>query len=315
MDSIGERLRQERLRRGFNLQQIAEFTKISAVFLEAIEADDLERLPGIFFTRSFVRQYARALGLEEAEFEPELNRLAACERVPTIEGPPASPQEFDVPPVAAAGRRSSPRRLLGSLAVLLLIVTACSAIYVLWQRTHESKPAASSQPVSVPAPPPAPAQPVTTANADQPAAAPSSQPDSSAPTPSSEPAPAQPPAAEPAVEASAPQTSPPAQPEGAQPGPVQVRIHATEATWVRLAVDGKYLFSGILQPDQTRDVEANQLVQLLAGNAGGLEVSWNGKPVGPIGPRGQVRNVEFKPDGFKVLAVPARAPDSPGVEP
>ena len=34
---------------------------------------------------------------------------------------------------------------------------------------------------------------------------------------------------------------------------------------------------------------------MLVGNAGGVEISLNGKPIGPIGPRGQVRVVEFTP--------------------
>ena len=69
MTSIGDRLRQERLRRGLDIYQLAEQTKINASMLEAIEADDLEKLPGRFFTRSFIRQYAKALGLDDDEFQ------------------------------------------------------------------------------------------------------------------------------------------------------------------------------------------------------------------------------------------------------
>ncbi|MGC9972560.1 MAG: RodZ domain-containing protein [Bryobacteraceae bacterium] len=295
MNSIGERLRQERLRQDFNLQQIAELTKINLVFLEAIEADDLEKLPGIFFTRSFVRQYARALGLDEADFDQELNRLAACERVPTIEQPPVSPEALNVPPMAARGRRASRQRPLGSAVVLLLIVAACSVIFWLWQRTREIKPASSGQSASATAP--------------QPTAAPAPQPASPPPAPSTEPAPG------PATETAAPETPPPGQTAATQTASIQVRIHAIEATWVRIAADGRYLFSGILRPDETRPVEANQLVQLRIGNAAGIEVSWNGKPVGSIGPAGQVRNVEFTAAGFKVLALPAPERVSPGDEP
>jgi cytoskeleton protein RodZ len=302
MESIGERLRQERLRQGFDLQQIAELTKINLVFLEAIEADDLEKLPGIFFTRSFVRQYARALTLDEVDFEPELNRLAACERVPTIERPPVSPAALDVPPMAAAGRRSRRQRPLGSLVVLLLIVAACSVIFVLWQRSREDKPASSGQSASATAP-----QPAAAADDGLPAAAPTPQPASPAPALSSEPAAT----SGPATEAAAPETSPPGQTATTQTAPIQVRIHAIEATWVRIAVDGQYVFSGLLRKDETRTVEANQLAQLRTGNAAGIEVSWNGKPVGSLGPAGQVRNVEFTAAGFKVLALPAPERMSP----
>jgi cytoskeleton protein RodZ len=50
--------------RGVSLREIADATKISVRFLEALEADRVEVLPGGVFRRSFVRQYARHLGLD-----------------------------------------------------------------------------------------------------------------------------------------------------------------------------------------------------------------------------------------------------------
>ena len=55
MASFGENLRRERELRGVGLREIAEATKISTRFLEAIEEDRLEILPGGMFPRSFVR--------------------------------------------------------------------------------------------------------------------------------------------------------------------------------------------------------------------------------------------------------------------
>jgi cytoskeleton protein RodZ len=61
---VGARLRQTREARQITLQQIADITKISPGVLEAIERDDLKRLPGGIFTRSFVRAYASQLGVD-----------------------------------------------------------------------------------------------------------------------------------------------------------------------------------------------------------------------------------------------------------
>ena len=47
-----------------SLRQIANTTKISSGFLEAIERDDLKRLPGGIITRAFVRAYAAELGVD-----------------------------------------------------------------------------------------------------------------------------------------------------------------------------------------------------------------------------------------------------------
>ena len=303
MNSIGERLREERVRRGFDLQQVSELTKINVNLLEFIEADDLESLPGIFFTRSFVRQYAKALGLDEAEFESELNRLAACERVPTQEGKHLSPEDMEMPPVAGPGRQLKAQRPLGSLAAFLLILAACSAIYMLWQRTHEFNPTAATQ--SVPATPPnsSPAEAARPAESMQPTAAPPTTVTAASPEPAS----AQP-AATPAT---APMPQPATQPGATEIAPIQVQIRATELVWIRIAVDGKYLFSGTMQANETRTVGANQLLQLRTGNAAALDVQWNGKPVGPIGPVGQVRNVEFTPGGFRVLTPSPPKPEPP----
>lgn len=64
MASFGENLRRERELRGVDLHEVAEATKISFRFLQAIEQDRLDVLPGGLFPRAFVRQYARHLGLD-----------------------------------------------------------------------------------------------------------------------------------------------------------------------------------------------------------------------------------------------------------
>src|SRR4051812_32073075 len=75
MASMGEKLRRERLRRCLDLAQISRELKISARMLEAIEDENFERLPAGVFTKSFVRQYARLLGLDEEELLAELEKL------------------------------------------------------------------------------------------------------------------------------------------------------------------------------------------------------------------------------------------------
>jgi cytoskeletal protein RodZ len=71
MGSFGDNLRRERELRGVNLREIAESTKISVRFLQALEEDRIELLPGGIFPRSFVRQYARALGLDAERYVAE----------------------------------------------------------------------------------------------------------------------------------------------------------------------------------------------------------------------------------------------------
>jgi cytoskeletal protein RodZ len=53
--------------KGVSLEEIAERTKISLRFLRAIEAGEFEKLPGGIFNTSYLRQYAAAIGFDEAE--------------------------------------------------------------------------------------------------------------------------------------------------------------------------------------------------------------------------------------------------------
>ncbi len=64
MPSFGENLRRERELRGIALRDIADSTKISIRFLQALEQDRFEILPGGIFQRAFVKQYARHVGLD-----------------------------------------------------------------------------------------------------------------------------------------------------------------------------------------------------------------------------------------------------------
>src|SRR6516225_1114730 len=64
---FGRTLREARERRGLSLRQIASATKISLLTLEALERNDIARLPGGIFSRAFVRSYALEVGLDPEE--------------------------------------------------------------------------------------------------------------------------------------------------------------------------------------------------------------------------------------------------------
>ncbi len=61
----GLRLAEARARKGVTLKDISEATKISVRFLEAIEAEDFEKLPGGVFAVNYLKQYAAAIGYPE----------------------------------------------------------------------------------------------------------------------------------------------------------------------------------------------------------------------------------------------------------
>src|SRR3954466_3058514 len=99
--SFGTRLRLQRERQHVTLEEIAEATKIRLPLLEALERDDVRYWPSGIFRRSYLRTYARAIGLDPEEAVREFLELY-----------PDPTEQADVVVAAAeaiAGRDSSRR--------------------------------------------------------------------------------------------------------------------------------------------------------------------------------------------------------------
>jgi transcriptional regulator with XRE-family HTH domain len=75
MDTFGPRLRAERERRGISLDTIASVTKVGAELWDGLERNDFSRWPSGIFARAFVRDYARAVGLDADDVVNEFCRL------------------------------------------------------------------------------------------------------------------------------------------------------------------------------------------------------------------------------------------------
>src|SRR6185503_15040610 len=134
MATFGENLRRERELRGVDLRDIAEATNISLCFLQALEQDRTDILPGGIFPKAFVRQYAMYLGLDP-------DRLAT-EYAYTHGGEAASEG-------AAVARRASSGRLAAVFVGLLLAVGAAlfasarAGLFVRHQAAAEPAPLVS----------------------------------------------------------------------------------------------------------------------------------------------------------------------------
>ena len=87
---IGETLRRERERQRLSLDDIVRRTRIPMRHLEAIEGQDFEGLPGLVFTRNFVRQYAEALQIDPEPLIAALPKLA--ESMIRLPDPPRKPK-------------------------------------------------------------------------------------------------------------------------------------------------------------------------------------------------------------------------------
>jgi transcriptional regulator with XRE-family HTH domain len=74
-DTFGPRLRRERERRGISLETIATLTNVSIELWQGFESNDLSRWPKGVFARAFVRDYAKAVGLDANEVVDDFCRL------------------------------------------------------------------------------------------------------------------------------------------------------------------------------------------------------------------------------------------------
>src|SRR5579871_1783919 len=181
MSSVGETLRRERLRTGLDLDKIAQDTKISVRTLELIEANQFEKLPGGVFARSFVRQYARAVGVDEDEIVSELEKMLTPppDPLPTMQEATRQPEIY-VPRVtrwSSAGSGLPSNSSLPALGLVVLVIIACGAAYTWFQKSArapapmEAAQATKAPEAAPPAAAPAEQTPAEQTLAAQPAAA------------------------------------------------------------------------------------------------------------------------------------------------
>jgi transcriptional regulator with XRE-family HTH domain len=74
-DTFGPRLRSERERRGISIETIAAVTKVGADLWLGLERNDFSKWPSGIFARAFIRDYAKAVGLDADELVDEFCRL------------------------------------------------------------------------------------------------------------------------------------------------------------------------------------------------------------------------------------------------
>ena len=137
--TIGTKLRQARLDKNISLIELQQMTKIQKRYLEAIEADQFAQLPGTFYVRAFIRQYAAAVGEDGDKL------VAVFDGKDTLAAPlPKRPQ-----PETVSGSRKAqhvaeknssfvirylPMILLGLVALTIMSIVG----YMAWQDRNAS---------------------------------------------------------------------------------------------------------------------------------------------------------------------------------
>ncbi|MBA3632436.1 MAG: helix-turn-helix domain-containing protein [Acidobacteria bacterium] len=79
--TLGEKLRQAREARDITISEVAEQTRISPLYIQAIENNDYRTLPGGIFNKGFVKSFAKYVGIEEQEALQDYSRVIAEQEV------------------------------------------------------------------------------------------------------------------------------------------------------------------------------------------------------------------------------------------
>jgi transcriptional regulator with XRE-family HTH domain len=271
--SFGEDLRREREIRGISLKEIADATKISKRFLEALERNDHKALPAPVFTRGFVREYARYVGLNAEEMVNRYNFAAAnddrIEKPPPLEKYPQTPVR-DISPKPPRKRGIPPvwARIDRNLVAAVLTAAALSA--VAWWAVHNRK---IDQDVA--------AEPAVVATNTAPAAP------RRAPVPPPKPV--------------------------IDDSKLRLTVEVVEPSWVVLDADGKNVIRGDMHRGDRQTFEASETFLFRnIGNAAGLKLTLNGAVIPPLGEDGQViRNRAYDRAALQRLRAEAETPQAP----
>lgn len=273
---VGDILRREREKQGLTIADIEKGTSIRGLYIEHIERGNIGELPGLVYAKGFVRNYAKFL---------RLNAEALVQQFAEENG--------STPPPAPAEPESAPRRIslstVGDESLSSISIGGTSSSYasifgklaagiiVLAALVGGGVAAISAinSPAQVPAAPPV--------KTEQPAA----------------------PAA--AAEADASDTARAAHADG-----VNVSVTLTERCWTEVSVDGKSVFEGIIEKGKTESWKGKESVVIRAGNAGALDVTFNGRKFGKFGDNGEVLERTFSKTtkDLKDTLPPARAQEN-----
>ena len=281
---VGDILRQERERQNLTIKDIEHGTSIRAVYIEAIENGDYEKLPGNVYTKGFIKNYGNFLKIDgdslsrqfTAEVAPpptppvvQQNDKSTSENrtneiidepIPDINEINKQPQNEPTKIKFNDHSKSSSNSGLIVAAVILIAAIAGGLWY--YFTNIEGKELAQNPP----------------AQTEQ------QNSESSTNSSSATPASAQTPSDNANVNANAPASNL----DG-----VHIQAKFTDKCWTRVIADGRVVYEGIPETGETLSWQAKDRISVTAGNAGAVEFIENGNSIGVAGNVGAVVEKTF----------------------
>jgi cytoskeleton protein RodZ len=304
-ESLGSHLKRERESRNISLKEVAKKIRVREQLLKALEEDRYDLLPPHPYLKGFLFNYAKVVGLDPHEVihryesaiqvKPTSPQEVPSQRKPQKEAerkPPEKPEkEPEKIPEKKPGKKPEKkpeRKVSGSPRQFWIIggVVVLSVILSLLFFSPSPKP---------PVEPLSPTPEVSFKPEAEKKLPPSAPPQGSATT--------RVPGPPPLETSSAPGRIPvPEVAPGSETKPLSLKLKGVEETWVRIQVDDQPAREMTFKPGDVTSHQAATRIHLMVGNAGGLDVTLNGKLIEKFGKSGEVvtstitlQGVETKP--------------------
>ena len=292
---MGSVLKTEREKRGLTIQDVERETSIRAKYLDALEKGQYDLLPSEVYVKGFIRNYAGFLGLnaeklvqdyrEEihgADVEPIVQEAPATTSIVNERAPFSSGSDFHERVEKSHGKQAA------FMLVAAVVIAFVGSIYYFFgddpaaQKPQQTAQQSSTQkPKTQPAQTSAPVQPAQTQTQTQTAAA--------VPPNTPQQQPQQPQTQQPSAAAA----NTIGNTASASAGQAEVSAKFTGRCWVQVIADGKSIYEGMAEANQTMRWTGKKEVIVTAGNAGAIDVTYNGQRVGKLGKEGAVVEKKF----------------------
>lgn len=250
IDNIGEYLKKIRGEKGISLEDLSSKTRININCLKALEENDFARIPVKVFAKGFLRVYARALALDEKEILTLFDN-SSKEYYENKSANEWLKEKKEIQVEKDTKKNSFILSLVAGSFLLILIMFII--FHSIGSRRGDQSVDRSLEEVIIP-----PSPPVKESGSLVQEERISDD-----------------------IQAEGPQVKVP-------PKEMLLEVEATEDTWVSAKIDDGFIKEALLKPGDKVVWKASNKFLLTLGNAGGVKLKWNGKPLEPLGPRGRV---------------------------
>lgn len=287
LEGIGPILKRVREEKNISLEEIAEATKIRVKYLEAIENEQFDLLPGAVYAKGFVNTYIRYLNIGDWPEVVEImqHSVPRPSAVPIVPEEPQTEAEHHLS--RSAGRAKLEDKPITSKKYLIIGISVAAILALLAIQTIYNKQQPPDEDSIV-----IPPQTDQVADNDQPEGTDQTPSDKTPDTPDS--------------------TQPEQTPAQSYDG-LELKLQIIDLTpttvdkcWTTVSADGKAVFTETLNEGALKTITADKTIHIKVGNGGVCKLTLNGQDLGIMGEKGQVVEKTFNLEDLqKTVTSPA----------